>query len=105
MTVDKHRIQMLRDGPRQPAVKELGVDIVIESTGVFRDRLLEKHLRLALRVVLTVPSKDPIDETVVLGVNDTSSTPTSSCPTPRAPRTASPPWRRCSTTSSGSSAG
>ena len=51
---------------------ELGVDIVIESTGIFRQReQLEDHLTAgAKRVVLTVPSKDEIDYTVVLGVND-----------------------------------
>jgi len=51
---------------------ELGVDIVIESTGIFRQReQLENHLTAgAKRVVLTVPSKDEIDYTVVLGVND-----------------------------------
>ena len=51
---------------------ELGVDIVIESTGIFRQReQLENHLKAgAKRVVLTVPSKDEIDYTVVLGVND-----------------------------------
>ncbi len=51
---------------------ELGVDIVIESTGIFRQRAqLENHLTAgAKRVVLTVPSKDEIDYTVVLGVND-----------------------------------
>ena len=51
---------------------ELGVDIVIESTGIFRQRKqLENHLSAgAKRVVLTVPSKDEIDYTVVFGVND-----------------------------------
>ena len=51
---------------------ELGVDIVIESPGIFRQReQLENHLKAgAKRVVLTVPSKDEIDYTVVLGVND-----------------------------------
>lgn len=51
---------------------ELGVDVVVESTGVFRARQqLEQHLTAgASRVVLTVPSKDPVDYTVVLGVND-----------------------------------
>jgi glyceraldehyde 3-phosphate dehydrogenase len=51
---------------------DLGVDVVIESTGVFRKReQLQQHLAAgAGRVVLTVPSKDPIDYTVVLGVND-----------------------------------
>ena len=51
---------------------ELGVDIVIESTGIFRQRnQLQNHITAgAKRVVLTVPSKDEIDYTVVLGVND-----------------------------------
>ncbi|MGY8781847.1 MAG: type I glyceraldehyde-3-phosphate dehydrogenase [Fidelibacterota bacterium] len=51
---------------------ELGVDIVIESTGIFRLKSqLESHLKAgAKRVVLTVPAKDEIDYTVVLGVND-----------------------------------
>ncbi|HSJ34920.1 MAG TPA: type I glyceraldehyde-3-phosphate dehydrogenase [Acidimicrobiia bacterium] len=73
MTVGRHRIAMLRErNPEDLPWADLGVDVVIESTGVFRDRAsLEKHLAAgAKRVVLTVPSKDPIDETVVLGVND-----------------------------------
>ncbi len=51
---------------------ELGIDAVVEATGVFRDRAsLEKHLEAgAGRVLLTVPAKDDIDYTVVLGVND-----------------------------------
>ncbi len=51
---------------------ELGVDIVIEPTGIFRQRdQLQYHINAgAKRVVLTVPSKDEIDYTVVLGVND-----------------------------------
>ena len=51
---------------------ELGIDIVIESTGIFRQRnQLQNHITAgAKRVVLTVPSKDEIDYTVVLGVND-----------------------------------
>ena len=50
-----------------------GVDIVIESTGVFtkRDQLL-KHIETsgAKKVVLTAPAKEPLDATIVLGVND-----------------------------------
>ena len=51
---------------------ELGVDIVIESTGIFRMKSqLESHLNAgAKKVILTVPAKDDIDYTVVLGVND-----------------------------------
>ncbi|HEX5631473.1 MAG TPA: type I glyceraldehyde-3-phosphate dehydrogenase [Acidimicrobiia bacterium] len=51
---------------------ELGIDVVIEATGVFRDRAkVSKHLEAgAGRVILTVPSKDALDATIVLGVND-----------------------------------
>ena len=51
---------------------ELDIDVVIESTGVFRHREhLEKHINAgAKRAVLTVPPKDELDSTVVLGVND-----------------------------------
>ena len=51
---------------------ELAVDVVVEATGVFRAReQLQQHLDAgAGRVILTVPSKDPVDYTVVLGVND-----------------------------------
>ena len=73
MSVGGHRIHMLceRDPARLPW-KELGVNVVVESTGVFRTRdALTKHLEAgAERVVLTVPPKDPLDLTVVLGVND-----------------------------------
>jgi len=49
-----------------------GVDVVIESTGVFRTReKIALHLEAgAKKVILTVPSKDEIDNTIVLGVND-----------------------------------
>jgi len=52
--------------------KELGVDYVVESTGAFRHlEQLEKHLEAgAQRVILTVPCKDPLDATIVMGVND-----------------------------------
>lgn len=60
---------------RDPATipwKDLGADLVVESTGVFSHRAdLEKHLQAgAKKVVLTVPPKDEIDALVVLGVND-----------------------------------
>lgn len=73
MTVGKHAVKMLMErDPGSLPWKELEVDVVIESTGVFRDRAsLNKHIEAgAKRVILTVPSKDPIDQTVVLGVND-----------------------------------
>ncbi len=51
---------------------ELGVDVVIESTGVFRTKeLCMKHVEAgAKKVILTVPAKGDIDATVVLGVNE-----------------------------------
>jgi glyceraldehyde 3-phosphate dehydrogenase len=55
---------------------ELGVDVVIESTGVFRTAEGPKggykdHITAgAKKVILTVPAKDKIDQTIVLGVND-----------------------------------
>ena len=73
MYVDNQKIVMTeyRD-PTQIPWKDLGVDVVIESTGVFRERSgLEKHLQAgAKKVVLTVPAKDEIDATIVMGVND-----------------------------------
>ena len=52
--------------------KELGADIVIESTGVFRTKeACLKHIEAgAKKVILTVPAKGDVDATVVLGVND-----------------------------------
>ena len=51
--------------------KELGVDVVVESTGIFRDTATaSKHLQAgAKKVIITAPAKDP-DVTVVVGVND-----------------------------------
>ncbi len=58
--------------PKQLPWKELGIDVVVESTGVFRKReQCAWHIEAgAKKVVLTVPSKDEIDRTIVLGVND-----------------------------------
>ena len=73
MTVGGHHILMVRESsPAALPWRELGVDVVIESTGAFRTRdMLEQHLEAgAGRVLLTVPAKDGIDSTVVLGVNE-----------------------------------
>jgi len=58
--------------PAELPWKELGVDYVIEATGRFRKRAeIARHLEAgAKKVILTVPSKDEIDCTVVLGVNE-----------------------------------
>ena len=73
MTVGGHHIRMLQErSPAELPWRRLGVDVVVESTGAFRTRAaLEQHLKAgARRVLLTVPAKDRIDCTVVLGVND-----------------------------------
>ena len=51
--------------------KELGVDIVVESTGLFSDTAnASKHLQAgAKKVIITAPAKNP-DATLVLGVNE-----------------------------------
>ena len=70
---DNESVQMLSE--RDPAKlpwEELNIDIVIESTGVFRScSALETHLKAgSKKVILTVPAKDKIDNTVVVGVNE-----------------------------------
>ncbi|MCI5106802.1 MAG: type I glyceraldehyde-3-phosphate dehydrogenase [Pseudomonadales bacterium] len=73
---DRFRVLQERDPARLPW-QELGVDYVIESSGVFR-KLDEINLHLeagASRVILTVPSKDPLEATLVSGVNDHVLTP------------------------------
>ena len=57
--------------------RELGVDVVVESTGVFRDTAsTSKHLQAgAKKVIITAPAKDP-DVTLVLGVNEQAYEPT-----------------------------
>ena len=51
---------------------ELGVDVVVEATGRFRTHeALEKQIAAgAKKLILTVPAKDEIDATIVLGVNE-----------------------------------
>ena len=68
---DPFRILSEKDPARLPW-KELDVDYVVESTGAFRRiEQLEQHLEAgAKRVLLTVPCKDKLDSTIVMGVND-----------------------------------
>jgi len=58
--------------PEELGWDKLGVDIVIESTGVFRKKdQIAQHLKAgAKKVILTVPAKDEIDNMIVLGVNN-----------------------------------
>ena len=63
---------MSEKNPADLPWSEMEIDAVVECTGVFRKRAqLELHLAAgAKRVILTVPAAEPIDYTVVLGVND-----------------------------------
>ncbi len=67
---DQFKVLSFRD-PAQLPWKDLGVDVVFESTGLFTDRdAAAKHIAAgAKRVVITAPAKEP-DITVVMGVND-----------------------------------
>src|SRR6056297_1594036 len=73
MVVDGKKIKVFAEkDPAKLPWGDLGVDVVIESTGVFRHRAkIQPHIDAgAKKVVLTVPAKDEIDATIVLGVND-----------------------------------
>jgi glyceraldehyde 3-phosphate dehydrogenase len=73
MYVNGHKIAMTAEkDPAKIPWGKLGVDIVIESTGVFTQKeQLQKHLEGgAKKVILTVPAKGDIDATIVMGVND-----------------------------------
>jgi len=69
---DEIRVFSERD-PAQLPWKDLGVDVVVESTGVFRDRAgASKHLEAgAKKVIISAPAKKE-DITIVLGVNEGS---------------------------------
>jgi glyceraldehyde 3-phosphate dehydrogenase len=70
--VGGHEIKFLSErDPAQLPWGDLGVDVAIESTGLFTNRAdAEKHLQAGARkVVISAPATDP-DLTVVLGVND-----------------------------------
>jgi glyceraldehyde 3-phosphate dehydrogenase len=71
--VDGDPFEVLQEGdPSKLPWKDLGIDYVVESTGRFRKvSELTAHLEAgAKRVILTVPAKDDLPSTVVLGVND-----------------------------------
>jgi len=73
LVVDGKKVAVLSErDPKNLPWKEMGVELVIESTGVFRLReQVAWHLEAgARRVILTVPAKDKVDKMIVLGVND-----------------------------------
>ncbi|MCB0291844.1 MAG: type I glyceraldehyde-3-phosphate dehydrogenase [Calditrichaeota bacterium] len=69
---NRHVKVLSEKDPAKLPWKALGVDYVIESTGIFSTR--EKmgwHIQAgAKKVILTAPAKDQLDNTVVMGVND-----------------------------------
>ena len=72
ISVDGQSFRVLSE--REPAAlpwKDLGIDVVVESTGLFTDReSASQHLEAgAQKVVISAPATDP-DITIVLGVND-----------------------------------
>ncbi|MHC4149258.1 MAG: type I glyceraldehyde-3-phosphate dehydrogenase [Planctomycetota bacterium] len=77
LVINGKAIKVLAEkNPAELPWKDMGVEIVVESTGVFRTKESPRggygdHLKAgASRVVLTVPAKDDIEATIVLGVND-----------------------------------
>jgi glyceraldehyde 3-phosphate dehydrogenase len=86
LIVDGKEIKVLQErAPAKLPWGALGVDVALESTGVFTGRSGEKggygdHLTAgAKKVVLSAPAKDEPDMTVVLGVNDHLLSPEHTC--------------------------
>ena len=75
LVVNGKRVKIYAErDPQNLPWKDLGVDIVVESTGLFKKReQLMKHINAgAKKVILTVPASkaEDVDATVVMGVND-----------------------------------
>jgi len=86
IVINGDKIKVLSErSPANLPWADMGVEVVIESTGVFRERESQKggygdHLKAgAKKVILTVPAKDEIDATIVLGVNDDTLTAKHQC--------------------------
>ena len=75
LVVNGQRIKVYAEkDPANLPWKELGVDVVVESTGRFKNReAMSKHIQAgAKKVILTVPADkaEDVDATIVLGVNE-----------------------------------
>ncbi len=71
LQIKNKTVKLLQErDPEMLPWKKMGVDIVLESTGVFRDRDgASKHLKAgAKKVIITAPAKNP-DTTLLMGVN------------------------------------
>ena len=105
-----HKIRILKErDPGKLPWKELGVEVVLESTGFFTSRdKAELHISKAgaKRVLISAPAKNP-DATICIGINDDIYDPAkdTSFPMPAARRTVLHPWRRSCTRNSGSQHG
>lgn len=75
LVINGQRIKVYAEkDPANLPWKELGVDVVVESTGRFKNReAMSKHIQAgAKKVILTVPADkaEDVDATIVLGVNE-----------------------------------
>ncbi len=73
ITIDGKEIKVTAfKDPAQLPHKDLGVDLVVESTGLFRKKAdAQKHIEAgAKKVLISAPPKDQVDGNFVLGVND-----------------------------------
>ncbi len=73
LVIDGDRFKVLSErNPANLPWGDLGVDVVVESTGIFRTReQAALHIEAgAKKVVISAPAKGAVDATVVMGVND-----------------------------------
>ncbi|MEM4330534.1 MAG: type I glyceraldehyde-3-phosphate dehydrogenase [Candidatus Pacearchaeota archaeon] len=73
LLIDDKRIRIFSEkDPLNLPWKDLNIDVVIESTGVFRSKeQCEMHIKAgAKKVILTAPAKGDVDITIVKGVNE-----------------------------------
>ncbi len=75
LIVGNRKIKVLHEkDPASLPWKDMNIDVVIESTGIFRNREgAGRHLTAgAKKVVISAPAKDPVDATIVPGVNSSA---------------------------------
>lgn len=75
LTIDGVRVPIFaKKDPAELPWRDLGVDVVLECTGKFRDKAsCEKHLAAgARRVIISAPGEKDIDGTFCVGINHTS---------------------------------